>query len=88
MKTPLKYFIAATISWFIVDYSTVFHPFPIMIIMIPVACCIYILVTLVPKWIVEGRLGEKKRVIIPVTMVWILVVILSWITRLREGPGA
>ena len=82
---------ALIIGLFIVEIvftrNALLYTFPIMLVMVPLSVCIYTFITIVPKWIVEGRLRENRLVVIGLTAVWLIVAALSWITRLREGPG-
>jgi hypothetical protein len=59
--------------------------FPFMLVMIPIALCIYAFITYVPRWIVDNRLKENKKIMALLFSVWLLVAILSLITRLKGG---
>jgi len=58
------------------------YTFPIMLIGIPVAISIYSLLTFAPKWIVENRIRQNKRKLIPMIIVWILVSISTFANSL------
>ena len=59
--------------------------FPLLLIMIPIAVCIYSFITYVPRWIVDTRLKENKKKVALLFSVWLLVAVLSLITRLKGG---
>jgi hypothetical protein len=50
----------------------------IMLIMIPIAVCIYSFITFPPKWIVEGTLSENRKPLILLLIVWVIVAVLHF----------
>ena len=55
--------------------------FPILLVMIPVAVAIYSFLTYVPRWVVDGRLGERRTAVLSLALVWVAVAVLSYATR-------
>jgi len=77
--------IAAFIIEVILSNNTLLYTFPIMLIMIPIAVCIYGFITFTPKWIVEKKIIENRKKLIILVIVWATVSILSFITRSNLG---
>ncbi len=65
----------------IIFHNPLMYTFPVMLVMIPVAVCIYSFVTYVPKWIVERKMAEHKKLIILLALVWFIVSLLNFIGR-------
>jgi len=80
-------FLAMLAGAFIVEVvftgNKMLYTFPIMLIGIPAAISIYGLLTFAPKWIVENRIRQNKRKLIPMIIVWILISI----STLANGLG-
>jgi hypothetical protein len=78
--------LAMLVGAFIVEVvftgNRLLYTFPIMLIGIPVAISIYSLLTFAPKWIVENRIRQNKRKLIPMIIVWILVSISTFANSL------
>ena len=72
-----RVFLATLVGAFLVEVAfagnKLLFTFPIMLIGIPIAVSIYSLLTFVPKWIVENKIGQNKRKLILMVIVWILV---------------
>ena len=81
-----RIFISMLVAAFIIEVllsnNTLLYTFPIMLIMIPVAICIYGFITFTPKWIIEGEIIENKKIFILFTIVWIIVSILNFKTKI------
>lgn len=77
--------IAAFVVEVVLSHNALLYTFPIMLVMIPFAVCIYGFITFVPKWIVENRVIENKKTTILFTLVWIVVSILSFVTRTNSA---
>lgn len=77
--------IAAFVVEVVLSHNALLYTFPIMLVMIPIAVCIYGFITFVPKWIVENRVIENKKTTILFTLVWIVVSILSFVTRTNSA---
>ena len=58
--------------------NTLLYTFPIMLIMIPIAVCIYSFITYVPMWITDGTLKNHKGWATFLTIVWLVVAILNY----------
>ncbi|MDF1557525.1 MAG: hypothetical protein P1P80_05015 [ANME-2 cluster archaeon] len=84
-----RIFYAMLIGTFVVEVvlsqNALLYTFPIMLIMIPIAVCIYSFITFVPKWMVENRLTENKKKTIILILVWVMVAFLSYITRINSA---
>lgn len=78
-------FIGALIGAFVVEIlftqNALLFTFPIMLFAIPLAVAIYSLLTLVPKWIVEGEVKKNKKKTIFLVVVWILLAILTFMSH-------
>lgn len=85
--TDAKLVLAMVAMAFLVEIvfsrNALLYTFPIMLVMIPVALCIYSFITLVPKWIVEGRLKENWKKTALLAVVWVIVSLLSFQTRVN-----
>ena len=79
---------AAFIVEVILSNNALLYTFPIMLIMIPTAVCIYGFLTFIPKWIVERKITENKKKLILLTAVWIIVSILNFITKSNLSMGS
>ena len=83
-----KIFVAMLVGIFIVEIvftnNALLYTFPIMLIMIPIGLGIYGFITYVPKWIVENSLKDHKKMTILLTIVWLVVAILGFVTKSRE----
>ncbi len=75
--------IAAFIVEVPLSKNALLYTFPQMIVMIPLAVCIYSFITYMPKWIIEKRLGENRARVFFLTLVWFIVSILAFITNSR-----
>ena len=73
--------IVAFIIEVILSKNALLYTFPIMLIMIPAAICIYGFLTFIPKWIIEKNLKENKKKLILFTVVWIIVSVLNFFTK-------
>ena len=60
--------IAAFVVEVVLSHNALLYTFPIMLVMIPIAVCIYGFITFVPKWIVENRVIENKKTTILFTL--------------------
>jgi hypothetical protein len=56
--------------------------FPAMLFFIPLALIIYSLITFLPQWIVEHRVKQHRKRVIFMIVVWLIISILSFKTRL------
>lgn len=83
-----KLFLAMIIEIFIVEIvftrNALLHTFPIMLIMIPIAICIYAFITYIPLWFVENKLKENKWKIGILVIVWVIVTILAYASKLES----
>lgn len=84
-KLVLAMLSAAFLIEVILSHNALLYTFPIMLVMIPIAVCIYGFITFVPVWLVEKRLIENKKKIVLLTLVWIIVSILNFATNNRAG---
>jgi hypothetical protein len=82
-----KIFYSMLLAAFVVEVllssNALLYTFPIMLIMIPLAIAIYSFITFIPKWIVENRVRKNKKKVILLVTVWIIVSILSYVTKVR-----
>ncbi|MCW4048915.1 MAG: hypothetical protein NWE89_04180 [Candidatus Bathyarchaeota archaeon] len=78
---------AMLVSGFVIEVvlsgNALLYTFPIMVVMIPVAVAIYSCVTFIPRWIVDGEIRERKRLILLLVTVWIIVSVLNYITNVN-----
>jgi hypothetical protein len=58
--------------------NSLLYTFPIMLIMIPIAICIYSFITYLPMWITDGSLRNHKGWTIFLTMIWLIVALLNY----------
>lgn len=72
---------AAFLIEVILSHNALLYTFPIMLVMIPIAVSIYGFITFVPMWLVEKRLIENKKKSVLLTLVWIIVSILNFVTN-------
>lgn len=73
--------LVATFSLELVVFNNaLLYTVPIMLIMIPIAVCIYSFITFPPKWIVEGTLSENRKPLILLVIVWVIVAVLHFAT--------
>jgi hypothetical protein len=83
MWSDRRVFLATLVGAFLVEVAftgnKLLYTFPIMLIGIPIAISMYSLLTFVPKWIVENKIRQNKRKLIPMTIVWIFVSILTFV---------
>ena len=83
-----KLFLAMIIEIFIVEIvftrNALLYTFPIMLIMIPIAICIYAFITYIPLWFVENKLKENKWKIGILVIVWVIVTILAYASKLES----
>ena len=54
------------------------YTFPIMLLMIPIAICIYSFITYVPMWLTDGTLKNHRGWTIFLTIVWLIVAFLNY----------
>ena len=87
-KTFYLMLIVASILEIILSNNSLLYTFPVMLVMIPVAVCIYAFLTFTPKWIVEKEIIANKKKVILLALVWVIVSILSFITRSNLGLGS
>ncbi|MBI9050990.1 MAG: hypothetical protein JEZ00_16330 [Anaerolineaceae bacterium] len=74
--------IATVFCELIAFQNTLLYTFPIMLIMIPLAVCIYTLITYVPMWLVNGKLKQHWRLSLFLTIVWLLIAFLNYKTNI------
>lgn len=55
--------------------------FPLLTLGIPLAVCIYAVLTYSPLWIVNGELGKHRRIVIALSAVVAIIIMLSVITN-------
>ena len=83
--TGWKLFLPMLLGAFVVEviftHNVLLYTFPIMLVMIPIALCIYGFITYTPKWIVEKKILEHKILSLLFAAVWVIVSFLSFITR-------
>ena len=83
-----KLFLTMIIEIFIVEIvftrNALLYTFPIMLIMIPIAICIYAFITYIPLWFVENKLKENKWKIGILVIVWVIVTILAYASKLES----
>lgn len=58
----------------------IFHNNPVLL---PLIAIIYLFITFVPKWIVERKVLDNKNKVIFMTIVWILISVLNYISTSR-----
>jgi len=63
--------------------NALLYTFPMMLVMNPIAAAIYGVVTFIPKWLVEGEIRERKKVVLLLVAVWIVVSILNYATNVN-----
>jgi hypothetical protein len=84
-----KLFYSMLIGIFVVEIvlsnNALLYTFPIMLIMIPLALCIYSFITYTPKWVVEKRLKIERKKLVLLLLVWIIVSILNFATQIGSG---
>ena len=82
-----KIFLPVLVVLFIVEIlfsnNALLYSFPIMLIMIPVSISLYSFITYVPRWIVDKKINEHKVPVIVMFVIWAIIAVLSFITRLR-----
>ncbi|MFX0071452.1 MAG: hypothetical protein ACFFAO_10220 [Candidatus Hermodarchaeota archaeon] len=71
------------ISEIILFQNPMLFTFPIMLLAIPFSLCIYTLITFLPKWIVEKKLNENKRIVIFLIIIWILISLITFMTNIQ-----
>ena len=62
--------------------NAMLYTFPIMLIMIPFAVCIYCFITYMPMWITDGTLKNHKVWIAFLTAIWMIVAFLHYMTEM------
>ena len=76
---------AMLVSAFIIEVvlsnNALLYTFPIMLIMNPIAAAIYSTVTFIPKWLVEGEIRRRTKMIFLLVAVWVVVSILNLVTN-------
>ncbi len=76
-----KLFLATVVAIILVEGVFTGNPFvlsfPLMLVGIPLAICIYAPLTYFPLWIVNGELGKHKGVVIFLLLVVVVVMILT-----------
>lgn len=63
--------------------NALLYTFPVLLIMVPVAIGIYSLIIYVPRWIVDKKLYDHKVSVIAMLIIWAVIAVLSFITRLK-----
>lgn len=80
-----KLFCATVAAMFVIEGILVRNPFvlafPLLILGIPLAICIYAPLTYFPLWIVNGEIGKHRNTMIVLSTVIIATTILSIITN-------
>ena len=78
---------AMLVSAFIIEVvlsnNALLYTFPIMLIMNPIAVAIYSTVTFIPKWLVEGEIRKRTKMIFLLVAVWVVVSILNYVTNVN-----
>lgn len=69
------------VSEVILSQNLLLFSFPIMVIAIPLALCIYVLITFLPKWIVEKKMDKNRKKIIFLIIIWLIVSLLTFSTN-------
>jgi hypothetical protein len=65
------------------SFNALLFTFPVMLIMIPVAVSIYSFITYVPRWIIDHELKKHKAITAFLFVVWAMIAVLSFITRVK-----
>ena len=82
-----KIFLPVLVVLFIVEIlfsnNALLYIFPVMLIMIPVAVSLYSFIIYVPRWIVDKKLNEHKILVALMSVIWAIIAVLSFITRMR-----
>lgn len=80
---------AMLVSAFVIEVvlsdNVLLYTFPVMLVMIPIAAAIYSLVTLIPKWLVEGEIRKRTKTTFLLVAVWIVVSILNFVTNVNRS---
>ena len=63
------------------SHNALLYTFPLLLIFLPVALAIYALITYVPRWIVDGRLAQRRGTTLLLVLVWLVVAVLSTSSR-------
>ena len=78
---------AMLVSAFVIEVvlsdNALLFTFPMMLVMNPIAAAIYGVVTLIPKWLVEGEIRERKKTALLLVAVWIAVSIMNYATNVN-----
>jgi hypothetical protein len=78
---------AMLVSAFVIEVvlsdNALLYTFPMMLVMNPIASAIYGVVTFIPKWLVEGEIRERKKIVLLLVAVWIVVSILNYATNVN-----
>jgi hypothetical protein len=82
-KIVYAMFVSAFVIEVIFSNNALLYTFPVMLVMNPVAAAIYGVVTFIPKWLVEGEIGERKGMVLLLVAVWIVVSILNYATNVK-----
>jgi len=82
-KIAYAMLVSAFIIEVILSNNALLYIFPIMLIMNPVAAAIYSTVTFIPKWLVEGEIKKKTKMIFLLVAVWVVVSILNLVTNVN-----
>ncbi len=75
--------VSAFIIEVVLSNNALLYTFPIMLIMNPVAVAIYSTVTFIPKWLVEGEIRRRTKMIFLLVAVWVVVSILNYVTNVN-----
>jgi len=73
--------VSAFIIEVVLTNNALLYTFPIMLIMNPIAVAIYSVVTFIAKWLVEGEIRRRTKMIFLLVAVWVVVSILNFVTN-------
>jgi hypothetical protein len=82
-KIAYAMLVSAFVIEVILSNNALLYTFPMMLVMNPIAAAIYGVVTFIPKWLVEGEIRERKKMVLLLVAVWAVVSILNYATNVN-----
>ena len=86
-----KLLMATFVAMFVVEGAFTRNPFvlsfPLLLIGVPLAVCVYAPLTYFPVWIVRGEMGKHKVIVAALSTVVLVVILLTTFGSGSQGPA-